>query len=547
MTKTAAAAAQKSTGKKPSLVLVFTALVLAMLLSALNQTILGTALPTIVGELNGANLMLWVITAFILASTVMMPIYGKLGDLIGRKYLLVAAILIFLAGSVVGALSPDMTWLIVARVIQGLGAGGLMILSQAIIADVVPARERGKYMGWMGGVFAFSSVVGPLIGGWLTEGPGWRWTFWFNIPVGILALLGALFFLKPRAVTARPRIDVWGMLLIALATTGLVLVSSWGGSTYDWNDPIILGLIAGTVLSAVVFVMVERRTAEPIIPMELFLDRNFNLATASGLLTSVAMFGAIGYLPTYLQMATGASATEAGMLMIPMMGALLFSSVLSGSLVSKTGRYKWMPIAGSAIMILALFLMGTITADSPVWQLCVYIAILGLGLGLNMQILVLVVQNSFPLRQVGTATAANNYFRQIGATLGSAVVGSLFAHRLNDLLGERLPAEAASATGGGNSLTPKLVHELPEAVQDIIIRSYNEALIPLFLFMVPLAVVATILCLFISEKPLATRLEPEVMPEAIGEGNVLISTEDEGNGPSTTELRTVGNAPSGTP
>ena len=510
------------------LALVFVALVMAMLLAALNQTILGTALPTIVGELNGANLMLWVITGYILASTIMMPIYGKLGDLIGRKSLLIGAILVFLAGSIIGALALDMTWLIAARIVQGLGGGGLMILSQAIIADVVPARERGKYMGWMGGVFAFSSVVGPLIGGWLTEGPGWRWTFWFNVPVAVLALLGAVFFLKTPAKTSRPKLDIWGILLMAAATTGLVLVSSWGGSTYDWSDPVIISLIAGTVLAAFLFVLVERRTAEPIIPMELFRDLNFNLTTISGLLVSVAMFGAIGYMPTYLQMATGATATEAGLLMIPMMGALLAASVVSGSLVSKTGRYKWMPIAGSAILAVALVLMGLVHADTAVWHICLNLGLLGLGLGLNMQILVLIVQNSFPARQVGTATAANNFFRQIGATLGSAVVGSLFASRLVGFLTERLPADAVAATGGGNSLTPEMVHGLPEAIQTQIVESYNEALMPLFAFMVPLALAAAVLCLFIKEKPLATSLEPDVTPEALAEGNVLITADDDG-------------------
>ena len=447
------------------LALVFVALVMAMLLAALNQTILGTALPTIVGELNGANLMLWVITGYILASTIMMPIYGKLGDLIGRKSLLIGAILVFLAGSIIGALALDMTWLIAARIVQGLGGGGLMILSQAIIADVVPARERGKYMGWMGGVFAFSSVVGPLIGGWLTEGPGWRWTFWFNVPVAVLALLGAIFFLKTPPKTSRPKLDIWGILLMAAATTGLVLVSSWGGSTYDWSDPVIISLIAGTVLAAFLFVLVERRTAEPIIPMELFRDLNFNLTTISGLLVSVAMFGAIGYMPTYLQMATGATATEAGLLMIPMMGALLAASVISGSLVSKTGRYKWMPIVGSLGVAVALLLLSTISPTTPVWMICVYIAIMGAGLGLSMQILVLIVQNTFPNRVVGTATASNNYFRQIGATLGSAVVGSLFTARVGELLLERLPAGGAALEGGANSLTPELVSALPAALQ----------------------------------------------------------------------------------
>ncbi|EMY34786.1 drug resistance efflux protein [Arthrobacter crystallopoietes BAB-32] len=514
--------------KHGNLVLVFVALVLAMLLASLNQTILGTALPTIVGELNGATLMLWVITAFILASTIMMPIYGKLGDLMGRKWLLVGAIGIFLVGSVIGALAPDMTWLIAARVVQGLGGGGLMILSQAIIADVVPARERGKYMGVMGAVFAFSSVVGPLIGGWLTEGPGWRWAFWFNVPLGVLALLGAIFFLKAPAQRGRPTLDVWGMLLVALATTGLVLISSWGGSTLAWSDPVMIALIAGTVLAAIGFVLVEGRTAEPIIPMELFKDRNFNMATISGLLVSVAMFGAIGYMPTYLQMATGASATEAGLLMIPMMGALLAASVSSGWLVSKTGRYKWMPIAGTVIVAGSLVLMGLVHADTEVWHICLNLGVLGLGLGLNMQILVLIVQNSFPLRQVGTATAANNFFRQIGATLGSAVVGSLFAHRLVDLLAERLPAAAAASAGSANSLTPELVHGLPAAIQAPIVESYNEALMPLFVYMVPLVLLATVLTCFVKEKPLATSLEPDVMPEALSEGNVLINTEDAG-------------------
>ncbi|MEV7649722.1 MDR family MFS transporter [Arthrobacter sp. NPDC089319] len=520
-----------------NLLLVFVALMMAMLLAALNQTILATALPTIVGELNGANLMLWVITAYILAATIMMPIYGKLGDQIGRKYLLVGAIIVFLIGSVIGALAPDMGWLIASRVVQGLGGGGLMILSQAIIADVVPARERGKYMGAMGGVFAFASVVGPLLGGWFTEGPGWRWAFWINLPVGALALVGALFFLKSRPVTVRPKLDFWGMLLMAAATTGLVLVSSWGGSTYAWSDPMMIGLIAGTVLAAVGFVLVERKTAEPIIPMSMFRDRNFIMTTIAGLFVSVAMFGALGYMPTYFQMATGVTATAAGLLMIPMMAALLASSMISGVLVSKTGRYKWMPVAGSAIVAVALLLMSFVHADTGVWVLCVYLGLLGLGLGLNMQILVLIVQNSFPLRQVGTATAANNFFRQIGATLGSAVVGSLFAQRLVDLLTDRLPSAAVAATGGGNALTPDMVEHLPAPVHDVIVASYNEALMPLFLYMVPLALAATVLCLFVVEKPLATTLEPDVMPEAISEGNVMITAETEGNHPANTDLR----------
>ncbi|MDQ0850406.1 EmrB/QacA subfamily drug resistance transporter [Arthrobacter sp. B3I9] len=515
---------------KQHIVLLFVGLMLSMLLAALNQTVLSTALPTIVGELHGVNDMLWVITAFILASTVTMPIYGKLGDLMGRKALLMAAIVLFMIGSVVGALANDMGMLITARVIQGLGGGGLMILSQAVIADVIPPRERGKYMGMMGGVFAIASVAGPLLGGWFTEGPGWRWVFWINIPLGLLALAGAVFFLKLPRHSGKPRLDLGGMVLLAIATTCLVLFATWGGSKYEWSDPIILALIAGTVLSAVAFVLVERRTAEPIIPLHLFKDLNFNLATVAGLFIGVAMFGAIGYLPTYLQMAFSVNATESGLLMIPMMGALLVASVVSGQLVSRTGRYKWMPIAGGVLVAVALVLLSTLKPGSPLWEICAYLAVMGLGLGLSMQIMVLIVQNSFPLREVGTATASNNFFRQIGATLGSAVVGSLFASRLAELLVQRLPAAATGgAPGGSNSLTPAVVSALPAPIKEAIISSYNDALTPIFIWMVPLALLAAALMCFIKERPLATAIEHDVLSESISEGNILITADDAGN------------------
>ncbi|HEX5595145.1 MAG TPA: MDR family MFS transporter [Micromonosporaceae bacterium] len=500
--------AKPAAGTDRGLKLLFTGLVLSMLLAALNQTVLSTALPTMVGELHGVDQMLWVITAYILASTVVMPAYGKLGDLIGRKGLLIAAIVLFVVGSVFGALAKNMSWLIVGRAIQGLGGGGLMILAQAIIADVIPARERGKYMGAMGGVFAFSSVAGPLLGGWFTEGPGWRWAFWINIPLGAIAVLAAIFFLRlPKGSMVRPRVDYAGMGLLGIATTCLILVSTWGGGQYAWTSPTILGLVAGTILAGIAFVLVERRAAEPIVPLHLFRDLNFNLSTFGGLIIGIAMFGAIAYLPTYLQMVTGASATVAGLLMIPMMGALLLTSMLSGFYVSRTGRYKWLTIAGSVFVAVALVLFSTLTVDTPVWVICVYLAVMGAGLGPGMQLLVLIVQNSFPAAEVGTATAANNFFRQIGASLGAGIVGSVFAARLVQLLAERLPAGAGAGTGEMKSFTPELVNSLPDALRRPIIESYNDALAPIFLYVLPLVIVATVLFCFIKEKPLATTIE----------------------------------------
>ena len=513
---TDAAGTAAAVADKRHILLIFAGLMVTMLLASLDQMIFSTALPTIVGELDGVNHMLWVTTAYILASTITLPVYGKVGDLIGRKGLFIAAISIFIVGSVIGGLAHDMTWLIAGRAVQGLGGGGLLILAQAIIADVVPARERGKYMGIMGGVFAISSVAGPLLGGWFTDSIGWRWAFWMNVPLGLLAIASAVFFLRlPKNTNRNPSIDLAGMTLLAVASTCLVLMTTWGGNTYDWNSPVIIGLIIGALVAGGLFVMVQRRATEPVMPLHLFKERNFNLTTIVGLIIGVAMFGALAYLPTYLQMVTGANATQAGLLMIPLMAALLITSVASGQLVSRTGRYKALPMIGMVLVAASLFLLSTMTPDLAVWVICSYLALMGLGLGMSMQILILIVQNTFPVTEVGTATASNNYFRQIGASLGSAIVGSLFVAKLTQLLSERMPAGAASASGGENSLTPAVVRDLPAGIKNVIVSSYNDALTPIFLYMVPLVIVGLILLVFVVEKPLATSIERDILPESL--------------------------------
>ncbi|MDQ1588874.1 MAG: hypothetical protein QOJ77_2039 [Microbacteriaceae bacterium] len=496
---------------KRRVLFIFAGLMVTMLLASLDQTIFSTALPTIVGQLHGVDQQLWVTTAYILASTIMLPVYGKLGDLIGRKGLFIGAIAIFIVGSIIGGLATDMTTLIVGRAVQGLGGGGLMLLSQAIIADVVPARQRGRYMGIMGGVFALSSVAGPLLGGYFTDGPGWRWGLWMNVPLGILAIASAAFFLRlPKNTNGRPSIDYAGMGLLALASTGIVLTTVWGGTTYTWDSVQILSLIAATVIAAAAFVLVERKAAEPIMPLHLFKQANFNLTTVAGLIIGIAMFGALGYLPTYLQMVTGVNATQAGLLLIPLMAGLLVTSIGSGQLVSKTGRYKALPIIGTAITAGALGLLSTMTPTMPVWQICSYLALMGIGLGMAMQILILIVQNTFSNAEVGTATASNNYFRQIGASIGSAVVGSLFVANLQHLVATRLPNAGGASSGGSlNSFTPEKVQALPEAIKNVIVGAYNDALTPVFLYMVPLMLVATVLLFFVKEKPLATTIERE--------------------------------------
>ena len=491
----------------------FLGLVIVMLMSSLNQTILAPSLPTIVGELHGVEHMSWVITIFILLSTITMPVYGKLSDQFGRKPFLIFAIVSFMAGSVVGALAQDMNWLIFARALQGLGGGGLMILSQAVIADVIPPRDRGRYMGIIGGVFAFSSVAGPLIGGWITEGPGWRWAFWLNLPLAVLSILAVIFLLPHRPFRDREKhnIDYLGSLILMAGTSALVLATIWGGNQYEWTSPEIIGLLVFSVVAALVFIPVENRAAEPVMPMYLFKNRNFVLTLGASLALGVAMFGAVEYIPTYLQMALGVSATVAGLLMIPMMGVMLVVSIVTGRLVSKTGRYKGYVTSGTAIVALGLFLLSTVTIDTPTWLFCVYLGVMGAGLGMSMQFWTLIVQNAFPVSVVGTATAANNFFRQVGATVGASLVGGLFTSRLTSLISERMPQQALQSSGGhaSSSLTPELVASLPEPVHGIIVNAYNDALIPLFLYLVPLALVSTLLLFFIREDALATTLETE--------------------------------------
>lgn len=489
----------------------FIGLLMSMLLAALDQTIVSTALPSIVGELNGLDHIAWVITAYLLAATIGLPIYGKAGDLYGRKPVLIFAIVTFLVGSVLAGMATSMLQLIIFRAIQGVGGGGLMIGAQAIIADLVPPRERGKYMGLMGAVFGLSSVAGPLIGGFFTDSVGWRWIFYINIPLGLLALTTVIFALHlPKRQLAKPHIDVAGMVLVVIFSTAAVFTTSWAGTTYAWASPQILGLLAGLVVTAFLFVLVERRAQEPIMPLSLFRLRNFNLPALAGVTVGVAMFSTIAYLPTYLQMVEGVSATMSGLMLIPMTAGMLTSTISTGRLISKTGRYKIFLIIGPIIGAAGLAMLSTIAAGTPYWFIAVGMFVVGLGVGCSMQNLVLVVQNDVPHSIVGVATSSVAYFRQIGASVGIAVFGSLFVSRLVDAFASmpRGPGGAPGVNPGEvRSLTPKVLAQLPAPAQAAIADAFATALPPLFLYGVPVMLVGLVLVLFIREHDLRTAIE----------------------------------------
>ncbi|MEU6200027.1 MFS transporter [Streptomyces sp. NPDC047061] len=495
--------------------LVFCGLMLALLLAALDQMIVATALPKIVGELHGLDRMSWAITAYLLTATVGLPVYGKLGDLIGRKGVFQFAILAFAVGSALAGRAQSMDQLIAFRAVQGVGAGGLMIGVQAIIADIVPPRQRGRFMGLIGAAFGLASVAGPLLGGYFTDHLTWRWCFYVNVPFGLVTLAVITLVLKLPKPRARGRFDVLGALLLATTSTCLVLLTSWGGTEYAWGSRAIIGLGAGAVAATVLFLVVEHHAVEPLIPLRLFRDSVFNVSGLVGLVVGVALFGAASYLPTFLQMVDGASATESGLLMLPMMGGIVGASIVSGQLISHTGRYRIHPVLGGGLSVVGMWLLSRLEVDTPRWQYSIWMAVLGAGIGMVMPVLVLAVQNSVRPADLGTATSANNYFRQIGGSVGAAVFGTLFADRLTDALHRRLPARAGTRLPDPESLTPQVVHALPPALRDAYIRAYADAMPRIFLYLVPVLLLGLLVACFLKEKPLVSHPTTETESEAV--------------------------------
>lgn len=514
---------------------VYASLLVVMFLSAMDQTIVGTALPTIVGDLGGAAHMAWVLTAYTLAITVAMPVYGKLGDLVGRKNLFLVAIALFLIGSALCGTADSMTQLIIYRFIQGLGGGGLMISSQAITGDLIPPRVRGTYMAPMGAMFGIASILGPIIGGWLTDSVSWRWTFWINLPMGVLAFVAIAIVLRLPSHRLTSPIDWWGLVLMNAGAVAIVLMATWGGNQYAWTSPVIIGLGTAGLICWGLFAYVETRAADPILPWSILTNRTFIVSTAVGMLAMGGMIGVMSYLPTYLQMVYGYSAIASGLLLVPITIGMLVSSILSGILVSRTDRYKIYPVLGPLVAAGASFWLSRLTTTSPVWQISAATFFMGAGIGMFFQLLVTVVQNAIEARHLGTATSGNNFFREVGVSLGASLIGAAFSSGLTSNLTDRIGELARSADpavlgtlaqfkdADTSSLTPALVDQLPTVLHDAVASSYADALLPIFGWMIPLFVATSVIALLLPEVPLSQKTAMEQIAEAEDTAEVEVS------------------------
>jgi EmrB/QacA subfamily drug resistance transporter len=476
---------------------VFAIVAMGMFLAALDQTIVGTALPTIVGDLGGASHISWVVTAYLLAETIATALAGKLGDLFGRKLLFQVCIGIFLIASVFCGLAGALPWLIAWRGVQGLGAGGMMVTSMALIADYIPLRERGKYQGAMGAVFGVVTVVGPLLGGLFTDHLTWRWAFYVNIPVGIILLIFCQTSMPKIAPTIHPIIDYLGIAVIAAASTCLILMTSWGGVEYPWTSPVIIGLGAAGLVLLGLFVRVENRAKEPMLPARLFRNHVFAVCGILSFLVGFTMFGALTFLPTFMQYVEGVSATASGLRLMPMVAGLIITAILSGTIVGHTGRYKIFPILGGAVSAVGMFLLSRMDQDTPLWRSSVYLFVLGLGLGLSMQVLTIVVQNTVPYRELGVATSGVTFLRTLGSAFGVALFGTVYSHSLMSQL-EQVPSNVDIRL----LESPKGVHSLPEPLQSLAVGGYAEALQTVFLATIPIGVLTMLIAFTLRQVPL---------------------------------------------